>query len=310
MKVLDNGERLFPLFVDATDMVMCIGADASLASINLKAAEHNLRFPLVCEPTETIQAHLTQVEYASGSARFGPFVDNILGMNWELPSGRVVRIGERVIKSTTGYDMVRFLMHTDGRYGRAVSYVLRLRPAGGETFRAVLQGGDEVMEDLRNRILTSSWVHWYDAVDLIVTPEGQKTIELSADCALGERGRFFDHVSTLETQSGAKQISPPTVSKKGIPPLSLKTTSSKAVTLAQKLVGRFGGQARVLCVNGAVHFFPAPECGVPSDRALVALGKECIEQGGHVFGAWAPSKQPNATEAVWARDLEAAWRLL
>ena len=69
--------------------------------------------------------------FASASSRFGPYCDNIMGMNWKLRDGHVVRIGERVVKSTTGYDLLRFLLNSDGRFGEPVDFVLRLRPDCG-----------------------------------------------------------------------------------------------------------------------------------------------------------------------------------
>lgn len=310
MNVMNEAERLFPQFLDATDMVMCSSADTSLAEINLKIAERNLRFPLVCKQTATIREHLAAVDYAPNSARFGPFVDNVLGMNWELPSGRKVRIGERVIKSTTGYDMLRFLLHSDGRYGRAVDYVLRLRPTGGETFRAAFRGDSVEVENLRRILLRSPWLHWLDAVDLIVTPGGGAILELAADCVRAEREKFTDFIATLAEESGATRIPEFALPESDFPPLSLKATASQATVLARKLVGDFGGRVRVLCVNGVVHYYPPSKVESLDEVALVALAAECRAQGGHAYGPWAPATKPNATESRWARELEAAWRLL
>jgi len=51
-----------------------------------------------------------------------------MGMNWRLPDGRIVRVGERVVKTTTGYDWFRFLLHTSHRFGHATDYASRLQP--------------------------------------------------------------------------------------------------------------------------------------------------------------------------------------
>jgi FAD/FMN-containing dehydrogenase len=84
---------LFTEFLDPVDMIGCFKADASLESINTSLDGHGLRFPMVLDPGRSLSEHVAISEYAPASARFGPYVDNVLGMNWELPTGRVVRIG-------------------------------------------------------------------------------------------------------------------------------------------------------------------------------------------------------------------------
>lgn len=129
-------ERLFEPFVDAIDGTACVSASATLAEIEALCAPHRLRFPLILDAKATLRDHVEAATHAPASHRFGPFCDNILGMNWRLPSGKAVRIGERVAKTTTGYDWLRFLLHTGNRFGEPLDYVIRLRPDCGFTMVA------------------------------------------------------------------------------------------------------------------------------------------------------------------------------
>ena len=302
--------RLFTPFLDPVDMVMCCSAEATLEEVNSHAAAFGLRFPLVGEPATSLSAHLGVIDHASGSARFGPYLDNVLGMNWELKSGTIVRVGERVIKSTTGYDLQRFLLHTDGRYGRARDYVLRLRPLGGATAQAVLHGDGDAIEKACSLLLQSPWLHWLDAVDLAIAGDRNTSLEIYADCAPGEEACFGDFFRQLGYDSGCLVLAPAAPRRRTLPALSLKTALSEARTLGAELVRDFGGATRVLVVNGVVHYFPAtPGKALPAD-ALAALAKRCAAAGGHLFGPLAPVPVPSAAEARWAEELEAAWKQL
>ena len=302
--------RLFTAFFDPVDMVLCCSAEATLAGINAQAAAAGLRFPLVGDPAASLQAHVAAIDYAPASARFGPYVDNLLGMNWELPSGTLVRVGERVIKSTTGYDLQRFLLHSDGRYGRARDYVLRLRPLGGASAEAVLHGEETALEKACDLLLHSPWLHWLDAVNLVFAADRGSMLEIMADCAPGEEACFADFFRQLGYDSGCLVLAPAAPRRRTLPPLSLKTALSEARTLGAELVRDFGGAARVLVVNGVVHYFPAtPGKALPAE-ALAALAKRCAAAGGHLFGPLAPVPVPSAAEARWAEELEAAWKQL
>lgn len=302
--------RLFTPFLDPVDMVMCCSAETRLAEVNALAADYGLRFPLVGDPAASLKAHVGAIDYAPGSARFGPYVDNILGMNWELKSGTIVRVGERVIKSTTGYDLQRFLLHTDGRYGRARDYVLRLRPLGGATAQAVLHGDGDAVEKACSLLLQSPWLHWLDAVDLVFAVERGSMLEIMADCAPGEEACFGDFFRQLAHNSGCLVLAPAAPRRRTLPALSLKTVLSEARTLGAELVRDFGGSARVLVVNGVLHYFPAtPGKALPAD-ALAALANRCAAAGGHLFGPLASVSIPSAAEARWAAELESAWKQL
>jgi hypothetical protein len=302
--------RLFAPFLDATDMVGCWPADTTLSQINRDAAELNLRFPLVCNPAASLRDNISAVEYTSHSARFGPYVDNVLGMNWKLRSGTVVRVGERVIKSATGYDLPRFLLHSDGRYGRPANYVLRLRPIGGEIFRATLRGDNASLERARSMLLKSPWIHWFDALDLLISTGNDTLLELTADCALGEGTLFHGFTREFSRESGVQLVSDTRVPTTVLPSLSLKTIVGAASGLARQLVRDHGGSARVLCVSGVVHYFPPAELRSLPESSLAALERQCIAEGGHLSGPWAMPMTPSATETAWAEQLEAAWNQL
>lgn len=303
-------QRLFIPFLDPTDMVLCCPADTSLAEINRQAAQHHQRFPLEHDSALSLRRHISAIEHTSHSARFGPYVDNILGMNWVLRSGRTVRVGERVIKSTTGFDLLRFLLHSDGRYGHAADYVVRLRPLGGATAQATLTGDDAATEHACSALLRSPWLHWLDVVDLCVFDNDCASLVLAADCAPGEIAVFQDFFHEFSCEHRINLTSDFLRNTPTLPSLSLKTTVSAAGGLAKQLVRNHGGSARVLCVNGVVHYFPPPALRSFPEASLMDLNRLCTAEGGHVCGPWAGAPTVSPQEAAWASELESAWNQL
>jgi FAD/FMN-containing dehydrogenase len=162
-----TSERLFEPYFDEIDGTCCCPASWSMRDLTEYCGARGFRFPLQLDPDATLSAHLAASGWAPASSRFGAYCDNVIGMNWELPNGRVVRLGERVVKSTTGYDLFRFLLHTDGRYGRAIDYVLRLRPDCGGNACYRLRGDLRAVHGAGAALLSTCWLHWFDAVDAV-----------------------------------------------------------------------------------------------------------------------------------------------
>lgn len=121
-------ERLFQHHLEPLDAVACVPADATADQLQPHWAAAGLRLPLLTTAEATLWQHVLASSHSPASSRFGSWSDNIIGMNWQLPDGQRVRIGEQVVKSTTGYDVLRFLLESGHRYGRPTDLVVRLRP--------------------------------------------------------------------------------------------------------------------------------------------------------------------------------------
>jgi glycolate oxidase subunit GlcD len=268
-----TSERLFEPFLDEIDGTACVPAVWSAAEANSFWAARRLRFPLWLDRKASLAEQVASTGWAPASSRFGAFCDNILGMNWQLPSGRVIRIGERVVKSTTGYDLLRFLLQApSGRFGQPTHFVLRLRPESGVTTQFYLQGSWLQMHEVAARLRTSCWIHWFDSVDVVIDGDDRSEAETVARphsnrSDVGDDGNHrcrlriavhapeaeWDHYAqavqqladlgglTVRTERAA---GPPC---DGCPDLVWKTTPDRVLRLAQELMcsqGQFavGGQ--------------------------------------------------------------------
>lgn len=316
MKVMDiagsllgDASRLFKPFFDAVDMVAMFPADMKLNDVNCKAQEHGLYFPLSIDPQSSLQQHFSACDYAPASARFGAIVDNVTGMNWQLPGGQRVRLGERVVKSTTGYDLVRFLLHTDGRWGQATDYVLRLRPHSSGRVMAAFHGDKLSLKKVAMALASSAWTHWIDMLNQRLTADLPSFIEICIHCLSGEGSIFLDFLSRVAAESGSELVEQPefTVAPKGLPDLCLKTTSSRSSEVADLWVRQTGGEACVLLLNGVVYLY-LPEGTTAIESALLEELRSGAESlGGHLFGRLAPVREPSAYEAVWMESILQDW---
>ncbi len=299
--------RCFNHFLDPVDMIGCFPAEASMAEINQLAAEHDLYFPLACDPVRSVREHVASLEYAPESTRFGPYVDNVPGMNWKLPGGQLVRIGEQVVKSTTGYDLLRFLLHSGERYGSAQDYVLRLRPLSHERYAGIFTGTPECLQALVEAIVCSSWSHWINCLNWVVSAEDAPFLECYGACLTGEGGHFIDYFSGLakEHHTSFEPIAENPICP--LPAFTIKTTPSQALTLASQCKEALGGHARILSALGVVLMYPE----IPiNDKQLRELHSRTTMVGGHLFGTAIQPYESSPKETPWIESILNDWRQL
>ena len=303
-----ENERLFVPFLDEVDGTLCLPASATAADIHSQVRAHRLRFPLLLDEAKPLREQISATTHAPASCRFGPYCDNILGMNWRLPGGRIARIGERVVKTTTGYDWLRFLLHSGSRFGGPVDYVLRLRPDCGFTAIAVFDGSPKALQACVSKLLHSGWMHWWDAVDFI-TEGGISSVRVTIHCVPEEAPIFaqqLDHVGTTTGTQLTLQNHAPTPPD-GLPDLVLKTTPDRVIGLAAELA-HDARRCVALCYSGVVHIYMNESDDLTErTQALVQpYTAELHTLGGDWHSRWLPATPPMITESAWLNTLEEA----
>ncbi len=303
-----QNERLFVPFLDEVDGTLCLPANATAADIVSQARAHRLRFPLLLDEAKTLREQIAATTHAPASCRFGPYCDNILGMNWRLPSGRIARIGERVVKTTTGYDWLRFLLHSGSRYGEPVDYVLRLRPDCGFTAIARFDGDTKALRSCVSKLLHSGWMHWWDAVDYVT--EGRASfVRVMIHCVPEEASIFTKQLEQIaastSTQLTLQNNAPPPLD--GLPDLVIKTTSDRVIGLAAELA-HAARRCVALCYSGVVHvYMNESDDFTERTQALVQpYTAELHTLGGDWHSRWLPATPPTITESAWLNTLEEA----
>jgi FAD/FMN-containing dehydrogenase len=301
-------ERLFVPFLDEVDGTLCLPANATAADIHSQARAQRLRFPLLLDEAKPLREQIAATTHAPASCRFGPYCDNILGMNWRLPSGRLARIGERVVKTTTGYDWLRFLLHSGSRYGEPVDYVLRLRPDCGFTAIARFDGSTKALRSCVSKLLHSGWMHWWDAVDYVT--EGRASfVRVMIHCVPEEAPIFAQQLelvaASTSTQLTLENNVPPPLD--GLPDLVIKTTPDRAIGLSAELA-HAARRSVALCYSGIVHVYMNESDDLTErTQALVQpYTAELHTLGGDWHSRWLPATPPTITESAWLNTLEEA----
>jgi len=323
--------RTFEPFIDAIDGVMCCPATITTAELRSQAAVHGLRFPLILDAHKPLREQVASSGFAPASSRFGPFCDNITGMNWKLPNGRIVRIGERVVKSTTGYDLLRFLLNSSGHFGEPVDFVVRLRPDCGTTYLFSLTGSCESVSQAAAAMLATCWLHWFDSVDVVV--EGRQEwcrLRITLNCPAHESAVYAEHLSSFaakhELLLHSESIA--LVPADGCPDFVLKTTPDQVIPLARRVAVENDVTCVALCYNGAVHGYLQDGSGTgPGSRGALQSSSQsptssaaesqfkvaniiarCSKEFHAVGGDWQsrhiPATAPSGVEVQWLRQLE------
>jgi hypothetical protein len=300
----------FVHYLDEIDGTLCLPAHSNATDIATRTCQHPLRFPLLLDPTATIEAQIAASTHAPASSRFGPYCDNILGMNWELPNGQVFRIGERVVKTTTGYDWLRFLLHSGRRFGRPLDYVIRLRPDCGSTSHFLMHGPPSDIQAAAARVLSDSWAHWLDAVDVLINGNASHTLRVTAHAPETEQFLFQEHLARVANEAKLQFNAIPQTSlpMDGLPDAVFKTTPDRVAMLAAELVRSFAGLRCVgLCYCGVVHAY-LPTMDAEPSRCLQELAAPHLWQLHELGGDWhsrhLPPPEPSTAETAWIATLE------
>jgi FAD/FMN-containing dehydrogenase len=292
-------ERLFEPFLEEVDGVLCVSSGATASDVARLGEPHGLRFPLWLDPGRSLRANIAAGEYAPASSRFGPFGDNITGMNWQLPDGRLVLVVERVVKSTTGYDLLRFLLGSGDRFGQAKDYVLRLRPLCDRDGAFLLAGPEHALEQA------------VDSVDWLAGPNHAPQLRVGVHCPAAEWPVFAGYLASLAAKHALNISEKPgsELVADGLPDLALKTTPDQVIPLCRDIASWGGIRCTGLCYPGVVHVHSlnAADPVAAVAEILHRTATRLEQAGGDWISRHAVRPAGNDEEGRWVQDLVAEW---
>jgi D-lactate dehydrogenase (cytochrome) len=117
------------LEVNEADLQVVVQPGVVYDALNARLARHGLFFPPAPASADvaTIGGMVANNSSGMHAVRYGATRDYVLALQVVLPDGRIVRFGKPVIKSASGYDLVRLFVGSEGTLGVATEITLRLR---------------------------------------------------------------------------------------------------------------------------------------------------------------------------------------
>lgn len=273
----------FEHYYDPGDMSMCVGTETTAGEINARGHGDGLLFPLYLDPDMPIAQLVEQYEWTPASFRFGPLSDNVLGMNFELAGGKIVKIGARVVKNVTGFEYTRFFCRSGLSFGRIRDVVLRLRPLEDRTLHRLLTGDRDAAQNMIAALTRHRWAPVISSLDFCLAGDNL-TLQMSFTCAADRIALYDRHLGDAVGEHGYELTEGEPVLPIIGPFVRAKTTISKCLPTAEQLVGTWGGTAYGFLGNGYFHYEPpAGVGGQPEFKdAVQALHETLGAEGGHV----------------------------
>ncbi len=140
------------LEVNAADLLVVVQPGVVTAQVDALAAAHGLFYPP--DPNSagycTIGGNVAENAGGPRALKYGVTRDYVLGLEWVLPTGEVLRVGRRTSKGVAGYDLVSLFVGSEGTLGVATEVTLKLipRPRAVRTalvpFRDVAQAAEAI----------------------------------------------------------------------------------------------------------------------------------------------------------------------
>ena len=139
--VLDLQQMNHILEVRAEDLQVRVEAGVIYKELNQHLSRFGLFFPPDPGASATIWGMVGNNASGVRTVRYGATKDLVLSMVVVLPSGEVIRVGTNAMKSSSGYDLCRLFVGSEGTLGVVTEVTLRLTGLPAEFMAAVAQFG-------------------------------------------------------------------------------------------------------------------------------------------------------------------------
>ncbi|MFZ5469353.1 MAG: FAD-binding oxidoreductase [Myxococcota bacterium] len=125
---LERMRRIKRLAVE--DLIIVVEPGVITGDIHKAVEAQGLFYPPDPNSWEFCSIGGNVAENAGGprALKYGVTRDYVLGLEWVLPSGEVVRVGRQTIKGVAGYDLVGLFVGSEGTLGVATEITLQLIP--------------------------------------------------------------------------------------------------------------------------------------------------------------------------------------
>lgn len=127
--ILLSTERMANIVkVHADDFQVTVQPGIGYKDLNDKLARHALFFPPDPGANATIGGMLANNAAGIRTVKYGASKDNVLRMQVALADGRLINVGSRSIKQSSGYDLLHLFVGSEGTLGVITEATLKLAP--------------------------------------------------------------------------------------------------------------------------------------------------------------------------------------
>ncbi len=211
------------LEVDRDNQMAVVEAGVTLADFSRAGEESGLSFPPhPGDESAMIGGLIATNAGGSRAVKYGGIRNYVRGLEVVLPTGGIIRLGGKLMKSSTGYNLLHLLIGSEGTLGVITQAIIQLLPASRHTRTLVIPYADiesaiESVPRLMGRQIVPLAVEFIEREVIRITedylhkrwpvPEGRTFLLVILDASTEEEmDRFSQVVAEVCLEQGAADV--------------------------------------------------------------------------------------------------------